>query len=391
MCNYVNEWEKLELLIKKNSSQEIDNNIKTKIVKYFDNTDNKNILLNIFQENDYKPFIEKIKKEINEIEDNDEKKEEKNNIINDEEDENKVNFNNNHHNNFSNKNIFSVFGEKKPRNPVISSDEEKDNKVILSEDEEEINTSVKKHHLRRKINSESSSESEENDNKKHTHKNNDNNNNNFSFDIDSISSNDEKIKNKRKTTKFSGFSEKKPRFNFVEKEKKNLNKKRKRTNYISSDSENIDDDNYSISNKKKDEHNKNNDQEIETNNKILNFDEATFNEFTFILLTNLEAKKLNIELDKDKIILPLNDNEKFSDEEFILKIKDNIASFLNCKNEDSLINIYNWLIYLLNVNGNDQIVMQNELLSISGGTRIIPEQKSQKIFITKKRYNFKKN
>ncbi len=77
MCNYVNEWEKLELLIKKNSSQEIDKNIKTKIVKYFDNKDNKNILLNIFQENDYKPFIEKIKKEINEIEDNDDNEESK--------------------------------------------------------------------------------------------------------------------------------------------------------------------------------------------------------------------------------------------------------------------------------------------------------------------------
>ena len=65
MCKYVNDWEILEQMIKKNSYQKIDKNIKSKIVNYFYNKDNKTILLNIFQEDEYKSFVEKNKKELN--------------------------------------------------------------------------------------------------------------------------------------------------------------------------------------------------------------------------------------------------------------------------------------------------------------------------------------
>ena len=118
------------------------------------------------------------------------------------------------------------------------------------------------------------------------------------------------------------------------------------------------------------------------NNTLIHFNEDTFNEFTFILLTNFEAKKLNMELAKEKIILNLNENDKLTEEEFINIIKNNIALFLNCKNEESLNDIYKWLYYLLNVNDKDKNIMQNEFLTILSNIKEYP--KDQELFLTKK-------
>ena len=110
--------------------------------------------------------------------------------------------------------------------------------------------------------------------------------------------------------------------------------------------------------------------------------EKTFNEFTFIILTNFEAKKLTKEIAKEKILISFYDKENLSDQEFINTIKDNIASFLNCKNEESLNNIYDWLNYLLKTNNNDRNIMQNELLTILSNSKEYP--KEQEIFLNKK-------
>ena len=130
--------------------------------------------------------------------------------------------------------------------------------------------------------------------------------------------------------------------------------------------------------------NSNEKNETTTNeeNNLVNFNEENFNEFTFILLTNFEAKKLNLELAKEKIILNIEEINKYKNEEFISKIKKNIGQFLNCKNDISLTNIQNWLSYLLSVNDNDQNIMQNEFLAILSNIKEYPQE--QELFLNKK-------
>ena len=124
--------------------------------------------------------------------------------------------------------------------------------------------------------------------------------------------------------------------------------------------------------------------EINNNSNINSNDfyEETFNEFTFILLTNLEAKKLNLEIAKEKFLIPIEDKNKLSSEELLDKIKNNIASFLNCKNKESLNDIHKWLSYLLDINNNDQNKMQEELINILSNVK--EYQKEQEVFLTKK-------
>ena len=112
------------------------------------------------------------------------------------------------------------------------------------------------------------------------------------------------------------------------------------------------------------------------------FNEDTFNEFTFVLLTNFEAKKLNVETAKEKIIIPFEDTTKYSKDDFINKIKNNISKYLNCNNKDSINNIKNWLLYLLNINNNEPNVLQNEFLSIISNIKDYPAE--QEIFLSKK-------
>ena len=133
-------------------------------------------------------------------------------------------------------------------------------------------------------------------------------------------------------------------------------------------------------NKKKNDvaENKSNDE----NNNDNNFNEEIFNAFTFVLLTNFEAKKLTVDIAKEKIILSNNDINKLTTNEFINKIKNNIALFLNCKNEESLKNINDWLEYLLKINDNDKNIMQNEFLTIISNIKQYP--KEQEIFLSKK-------
>ena len=149
---------------------------------------------------------------------------------------------------------------------------------------------------------------------------------------------------------------------------------------INNTNEIIDNQNKILSLSIDDDKNEKSNEENGKNDKI--FNEKNFNEFTFILLTNFEAKKLNIDTAKEKIIIPINAKENLPNENFINKIKDNIALYLNCKNEDSLKNIYNWLYYLLNANNNDKNLMQNELLTILSNAKEYPIE--QELFLNKK-------
>ena len=135
-------------------------------------------------------------------------------------------------------------------------------------------------------------------------------------------------------------------------------------------------------NEKENNEQKKNIEENKLINKINNFNEESFNEFTFILLTNLEAKNINIETAKEKIIVPIDSYSNITNEELIDKLKNNIALYLNCKNKNSLIDIKKWLYYLLNINKNDQNIMQNEFLTILSNIKEYP--KDQELFLTKK-------
>ena len=74
MCKYANDWKEIEKMIIKNSYKKIANKIKSKIVNYFYNKDNKKILLKIFQEEDCKIFIENNKEYKKKNDDNKEEK-----------------------------------------------------------------------------------------------------------------------------------------------------------------------------------------------------------------------------------------------------------------------------------------------------------------------------
>ena len=55
---YIDIWEKYEIIIKEKKYTNIDKDTKKKLVEYFNNENNKNILLNIFTEEEYTSFIE---------------------------------------------------------------------------------------------------------------------------------------------------------------------------------------------------------------------------------------------------------------------------------------------------------------------------------------------
>ena len=183
---------------------------------------------------------------------------------------------------------------------------------------------------------------------------------------------DEKIKNNKYEKNYNGIIEIE-----INEDENNNGGKISSNNINSLKSSNDRKDNILVN-----EEENNNEENGLINNNLILFNEDTFNEFTFILLTNFEAKNLNIELAKENIILNLNENDKLTEKEFINKIKNNIALFLNCKNEESLNDIYKWLFYLLNVNDNDQNIMQNEFLTILSNIKEYP--KDQELFLTKK-------
>ena len=124
---------------------------------------------------------------------------------------------------------------------------------------------------------------------------------------------------------------------------------------------------------------------IENNN--INKDENTlsdeaFSEFTFVLIKNLEAKKITPEIAKEKIILLQNEKESIPLDKFIQQMSNNISICLNCKEEESLKKLNKWLKVFLNINDNNQILMTEKFLSLLTNIKIYTQE--QELLLSKK-------
>ena len=110
-------------------------------------------------------------------------------------------------------------------------------------------------------------------------------------------------------------------------------------------------------------------------------DEA-FSEFTFVLIKNLEAKKITPEIAKEKIILLQNEKESIPLDKFIQQMSNNISICLNCKEEESLKKLNKWLKVFLNINDNNQILMTEKFLSLLTNIKIYTQE--QELLLSKK-------
>ena len=119
--------------------------------------------------------------------------------------------------------------------------------------------------------------------------------------------------------------------------------------------------------------NENNNTNNINNKKLLT--EEEFSEFTFVLVKNLEAKKITAEIAKEKIILIQNKNEEIPNEKFIQQMSHNILTCLNNKNEESIQKLNRWLNFILNISENNQNMMSEKFLSLLTNIKIYtPEE-----------------
>ena len=89
----------------------------------------------------------------------------------------------------------------------------------------------------------------------------------------------------------------------------------------------------------------------------------------------MEAKKITQEIAKEKIILLPSIKEEIPLDTFVQQMSNNISTCLNCKNEESIKKLNNWLYFLLNINGNNQKIMTEKFLSFLTNVKTYtPEQ-----------------
>ena len=135
------------------------------------------------------------------------------------------------------------------------------------------------------------------------------------------------------------------------------------------------------------ENNINNNNSINKNkeqitNEKISFTDESFSEFTFVLIKNLEAKKITAEIAKEKIILVQNKKEEIPIDKFVQQMSNNILKCLNCKNEESIKKLNNWLYFILNINGNNQKIMTQKFLSLLTNIKLYTPD--QEILLSKK-------
>jgi len=127
-------------------------------------------------------------------------------------------------------------------------------------------------------------------------------------------------------------------------------------------------------------------QEINTNNTNNDtkkfFTEEEFSEFTFVLVKNLEAKKITADTAKEKIVLLANKPEEMTNETFIQQMSQNILSCLNNKNEESIQKLDKWLYFLLNISENSQKIMTEKFLSLLTNIKIYSSE--EELILSKK-------
>ena len=119
--------------------------------------------------------------------------------------------------------------------------------------------------------------------------------------------------------------------------------------------------------------NENNNSNNINNQKL--FTEEEFSEFTFVLVKNLESKKITADIAKEKIILIQNKNEEIPNEKFIQQMSHNILTCLNNKNEESILKLNRWLYFILNISENNKNMMSEKFLSLLTNIKIYtPEE-----------------
>ena len=122
--------------------------------------------------------------------------------------------------------------------------------------------------------------------------------------------------------------------------------------------------------------NKNQEEEVNTDLSTKKFfTEEEFSEFTFVLVKNLEVKKITADIAKEKIILLQNKSEEIPNDKFIQQMSHNILKCLNNNNEESIQKLDKWLNFLLNISENDQNIMTEKFLSLLTNIKIYkPEE-----------------
>ena len=122
--------------------------------------------------------------------------------------------------------------------------------------------------------------------------------------------------------------------------------------------------------------NKNQEEEVNTDlNTKKFFTEEEFSEFTFVLVKNLEVKKITADIAKEKIILLQNKSEEIPNDKFIQQMSHNILKCLNNNNEESIQKLDKWLNFLLNISENNQNIMTEKFLSLLTNIKIYkPEE-----------------
>ena len=88
-----------------------------------------------------------------------------------------------------------------------------------------------------------------------------------------------------------------------------------------------------------------------------------FSEFIFILLKNLEAKKINEEAARQKIII-ITTKDQLDKNTFIDQMSFNIMKAIHCENKDSLEKVKAWLNSFLTMCDDDQKKMTESFLSL---------------------------
>ena len=139
-------------------------------------------------------------------------------------------------------------------------------------------------------------------------------------------------------------------------------------------------DNNTPSNEKKE----NTNNEINENNDIAKntLSEEAFTEFTFVLIKNLEAKKITTDIAKQKIILIQNKKDEIPKDKFVQQMSNNILTVLNCKNEESIKKLNNWLYFMLNLNDGNQSLMTEKFLSLLSNVKTYTSE--QELTLSKK-------
>ena len=127
-----------------------------------------------------------------------------------------------------------------------------------------------------------------------------------------------------------------------------------------------------------------------TDTKKLPISNDDFSELTFILVKNLEAKKMNEEAARQKIII-VPTKDPMEKNTFIDQMSFNIMKSIRCENKDSLEKVKLWLNTFLTMCDDDQKKMTESFLSLFKEINIYNSEKELLFSKKIKKYLFKKN